>query len=334
MTEVDHTLCIAPMMTHTDRHFRYFLRLISRRVMLYTEMLTSAALIYGDTEKFLKYNPEELPLAIQIGGSNPGELARCAKMAEDAGYNEVNLNIGCPSARVQSGRIGACLMAEPRLVAECIAAMNSAAHIPVTVKTRIGIDNHDHYDDLREFIRLVSASGCKTFIIHARKAWLEGLSPRQNREVPPLRYEVVYRIKRDFPALEIVINGGFTSVEQIRKQYSFVDGVMIGRVVSNNPYMLAGVDEELFGTPTAVVSRRETLRRYMDYIEAELAQGSPLSHMTRHLFGLFQGKAGARAYRRYLGEAIYKPHAGIEVLEKAMQLGNSKKYGSSAESVG
>ena len=318
MNQPDRRICIAPMMTHTDRHFRYFLRLLSKHVMLYTEMVTSGALIHGDAVKLLKYNPEEHPLAIQLGGNNPQDLARCARMAADAGYDEVNLNIGCPSDRVQSGEFGACLMAKPELVAECVAAMQAAVAIPVTVKCRIGVDHQDSYEELHNFISLLANSGCGTFIIHARKAWLQGLSPRQNREVPPLQYDTVYRIKQEFQKLEIIINGGFTEINQIRSQFQHVDGVMIGRVVCNNPYILTAIEKDIFKNESQM-TRAEVLSIYSKYIARELQAGTPLSHTTRNILGIFHGQPGAREYRRYLSENIYRPGSGVEIIYQAMR---------------
>lgn len=320
MTQPDHKFCVAPMMTHTDRHFRYFLRLISPHVMLYTEMVTTATLIHGETKKYLAFDSSEHPLAIQLGGSVLEELKHCAILAEDAGFDEINLNVGCPSSRVQTGRIGACLMKEPELVAEGIAGMKAQVAIPVTVKTRIGIDDQDSYEDLSNFIHTVEEAGCHSFIIHARKAWLQGLSPRQNRDIPPLKYETVHRIKQDYPELEIIINGGFNTMEQIEEQYGHVDGVMVGRAICNNPYLLAKANKVIFADTTPNPSRNEILERYTEYVENELSQGTNFSHMTRHILGIFQGQAGARAYRRYLSENIHKPESGIEVIQQAKEL--------------
>ncbi|MBT7951691.1 MAG: tRNA dihydrouridine(20/20a) synthase DusA [Gammaproteobacteria bacterium] len=320
MSQINRKFCVAPMMTHTDRHFRYFLRLISKHVMLYTEMLTTGALIHGDKDYFLAYNQDEHPLALQLGGSDPDQLQQCTVMAENAGYDEVNLNVGCPSDRVQSGMFGACLMAHPSLVAECVEAMQTKASIPVTVKSRIGIDDNDSYEELVNFIQLVSNAGCKTFFIHARKAWLKGLSPRQNRELPPLKYETVYAIKKDFPDLEIIINGGITTVSQCIDHLQHVDGVMLGRAVCHNPYLLSTVDKEIYQQSGTVSSRHEILQQYIGYIESQLAQGIYLSHMSRHILGLFQGQQGARAYRRLLSEQAHKPGADIQVIKQAMQL--------------
>ncbi|HKK15925.1 MAG TPA: tRNA dihydrouridine(20/20a) synthase DusA, partial [Gammaproteobacteria bacterium] len=246
MTLPERKLAIAPMMDWTDRHCRSFMRIISKHILLYTEMVTSGAIIHGDRQKLLEFSEYEKPLALQVGGSHAEELARCAEFAEEAGFDEINLNVGCPSDRVQSGRFGACLMAEPGLVAECVSSMLAHTRLPVTVKTRLGIDDHDSYEYLCAFIQQVAASGCRTFILHARKAWLQGLSPRENREIPPLRYDTVYAVKKDFPELEIIINGGFTTLEQVKAQYRFVDGVMIGRAAYQNPYLLARVDRDIF----------------------------------------------------------------------------------------
>ena len=320
MSLISRKICVAPMMTHTDRHFRYFLRLLSRRVMIYTEMLTCGALIHGDKEYFLAYNKEEHPLALQLGGGDPVQLGQCASMAEDAGYDEVNLNIGCPSDRVQSGQFGACLMAQPNLVADCVQSMQSRISIPVTVKTRIGIDHRDSYEELVNFVQLVSEAGCRSIFIHARKAWLSGLRPRQNREVPPLKYDVVYAVKKDFPELEIIINGGISTLEQCKEHMRYVDGVMLGRAICHNPYLLANVDEEFFQQTGPAVSRHDILRQYLDYIESQLSQDIYLSHMSRHIIGLFNGQQGARAYRRLLSEEAHKPGAGVDIIEQAMQL--------------
>ncbi len=320
MSSISRKFCVAPMMTHTDRHFRYFLRLISHHVMLYTEMLTCGALIHGDKERFLTYNREEHPLALQLGGSDPLQLAHCTAMAEDAGYDEVNLNIGCPSDRVQSGRFGACLMAQPELVAECVQSMQTRVRIPVTLKTRIGIDHQDSYEELANFVQLVSEAGCRTICIHARKAWLSGLSPRQNREVPPLKYDVVYRVKQDFPELEVILNGGITTLQQCKEHMQHVDGVMLGRAICHNPYLLAEVDREIFHETRPVVSRHDVLRQYMDYIDSQLSKDVYLGHMSRHILGLFNGQQGARAYRRLLSEESHKPGAGVELIKQAMNL--------------
>ncbi len=319
LTKIDRKLCVAPMMTHTDRHFRFFLRLLSRHVMLYTEMMSTDALTYGNAERNLAFNPLEHPVGIQLGGSDSKQLLQCAKKAEAAGYDEINLNIGCPSNRVQSGQFGACLMAKPQHVAECIAMIQAEVKIPVTVKTRIGIDANDSYEYLENFISIVSTGGCNTFIIHARKAWLNGLSPRQNREIPPLKYEFVHRIKRNFANLEIVINGGFKKLSDIQDQYQYVDGVMVGRAICNNPYMLAEAEKKIFGNHIKP-SRHEVLQHYMCYMTEEIKKGHSLKHMSRHILGLYQGHVGAKAYRRFLSEHAHKPNSGIEVIKEAMNL--------------
>ena len=317
MTE--HRLCIAPMLDWTDRHERYFLRLISRHARLYTEMVTTGAVIHGDRHSLLDYDPAEHPLALQLGGSEPAVLAECARLAAAWGYDEVNLNLGCPSDRVQAGRFGACLMAEPDLVADCVAAMAAAVTLPVTIKSRIGIDEHDSYEELVRFVSIVAAAGCQVFIIHARKAWLQGLSPRENREIPPLRYEVVRQLKADFPALQIVLNGGITSLEQAAQQLLQLDGVMIGRAAYQNPYLLAEVDRRFFGDIRPPPSRRQIVTAFLPYVERQLARGVPLNAMTRHLLGLFQGRPGARAWRRYLSEQAHRRGAGVEVIEAALR---------------
>lgn len=316
---LNRKLSIAPMMAHTDRHFRYFMRIISPHALLYTEMITTGALIHGDRQRFLEHHADEYPLAIQLGGSDPTDLAICAVIAEEAGYDEVNLNVGCPSDRVQSGRFGACLMAEPELVAEGVAKMSQHVDIPVTVKTRIGIDDRDSYEELTAFINCVKQAGCNTFIIHARKAWLNGLSPKENREVPPLQYEIVYQLKKDFPDLDLIINGGFTTQDSILEQFEHVDGVMIGRAAYQNPYLLAEIEQLLFGIEMPLLSRNEILERFVDYIQQNLDAGIYLGHMTRHILGLFLGQPGARAYRRYISENSYKEGAGVEVVRIAME---------------
>lgn len=317
-TKVAHLLSTAPMMDWTDRHDRFFLRLISRRVLLYTEMITTGAILHGDRDRFLAFDPAERPLALQLGGAVPEELAICARLAAERGYDEVNLNVGCPSDRVQNARFGACLMAEPALVADCVFAMRSAASIPVTVKTRIGIDEQDSYDDLRAFVETVAAAGCTTFIIHARKAWLQGLSPKQNREVPPLHYERVYRLKQDFPALEIVINGGILTLDEAEAHLVHVDGVMIGRAAYQTPYILAEADRRFFGDDTAPPSREEVVLRLLPYVQAQMERGVPVKSITRHILGLFNGLPGARLWRRHLSEAAHRPGAGPEVIEQAL----------------
>lgn len=313
-----HRFCVAPMLEWTDRHCRYFHRLLSRQALLYTEMVTTGALLHGDAGRFLQYDPFEHPLALQLGGSDPDELASCAKLAAEFGYDEVNLNVGCPSDRVQNGRFGACLMAEPALVAECIAAMSNAAAIPVTVKSRIGIDERDSYQELAQFIATVAAAGCQTFIVHARKAWLSGLSPKENRELPPLRYGLVHQLKQDFPHLTIVINGGIVSLAQTTEQLRQVDGVMVGREAYHNPYLLADVDGSLFGVERARPTRHEVVARFIPYVQRQLAAGWRVHSMTRHILGLFHGQPGARSWRRYLSEHACRPGADESVILRAL----------------
>lgn len=310
-------LSVAPMMDWTDRHDRYFLRLFSRGIWLYTEMVTSAGIKRGDWRRLLAFDPAERPVAAQLGGSDPAELALAAQRVEELGYDEVNLNVGCPSDRVQSGRFGACLMAEPQLVAECVAAMRAVVQIPVTVKARIGIDELDSYEHLHHFIGTVAQAGCEVFIVHARKAWLNGLSPKQNREIPPLRYDVVHQVKRDFPQLEISLNGGVLNLDQAETQLAQVDGVMIGRAAYQDPMILADVDRRFYGTNTAAVTREAVIDQLIPYIEREMASGCQFKHISRHILGLYQGVPGARAWRRVLSENAHKPHAGVELLREA-----------------
>ena len=310
---------IAPMLDWTDRHCRYFHRLLSRHALLYTEMVTTGAILYGNQQQHLQFSPEEQPLALQLGGSNPADLATCAKIGADFGYNEINLNVGCPSDRVQNGRFGACLMAEPALVADCVAAMRAVVDIPVTVKSRIGIDDRDYYPELQDFIAASRAAGCQTFIIHARKAWLSGLSPKQNREIPPLRYDVVFQLKQDFPDLNIILNGGITSLTAAQEHLKQVDGVMLGREAYHNPYLLAEVDALLFNDPQPLKSRRDVILALLPYVEMQLRQGVRLHSIGRHLLGLFHGVDGARAWRRHLSENASKPGADAQVLLDALE---------------
>lgn len=317
---IDRTVCVAPMMARTDRHFRYLVRLITPRAMLYTEMVTTGALLRGDTRTLLQFHPAEHPVALQVGGSDPVDMARCAREAAARGFDEINVNVGCPSDRVQTGRFGACLMAEPRLVAECVTAMRDAAPLPVSVKTRVGIDDLDRFDDLRNFVDTVASRGCTVFIVHARKAWLKGLSPKENRNVPPLRYDRVYRLKAAFPELEIVLNGGVSSMEQCAEHLKHLDGVMLGREAYRNPYVLAGAGRSLFGENAPPPTRHAVAHRYLAYASEQLAQGVPLNHLTRHMTGLFQGLPGARAWRRHLSEHACRRGAGLEVVETALDL--------------
>jgi tRNA-dihydrouridine synthase A len=307
------------MLDWTDRHCRYLLRLISSHALLYTEMVTTGAILKGDRARFLAHDSCEHPVALQLGGSDPAALAECAHIGEDCGYDEINLNVGCPSDRVQSGRFGACLMAEPELIAECVAAMRNKVAVPVTVKTRIGIDNNDSYESLTGFIGKVMAAGCDTFIIHARKAYLQGLSPKENRSVPPLKYDYAYRIKQEFPQLEIVLNGGITDLDSAVAHLGLVDGVMLGRAVYHNPYLLADVDQRFFNTTRTIPGRDEIVRQMLPYIDRELNAGTPLKHITRHMLGLFQGMPGARHWRRHLSMHATRSGANCEVILDALE---------------
>ena len=309
---------VAPMLDWTDRHCRYFHRLLSGQTLLYTEMITTGAILFGKGN-YLAYSQQEQPVALQLGGSDPQTLAECAKRAEELGYNEVNLNAGCPSDRVQNGRFGACLMAEPELVADCVKAMKSAVSIPVTVKTRIGIDDSDSYEFLQRFIQIVSEQGgCDNFTLHARKAWLSGLSPKENREIPPLDYPRVYQVKQDFPHLTVSINGGIKTLNEAKAHLMHVDGVMMGREAYQNPGILAEVDRELFGTRTDAPDVVSVIEAMYPYIEHELSQGTYLGHITRHMLGIFQGIPGARQFRRHLSENAHKAGADVEVLRQAL----------------
>ena len=315
---INRAFSVAPMLDWTDRHDRYFLRLISKHVLLYTEMVTTGAILHGDRERYLAFNEEEHPVVLQLGGSNPDDLASCAKIAEQYAYDEVNLNVGCPSDRVKSGRFGACLMATPKIVAECVAAMNSVVSIPVTVKHRIGIDDHDSWDELCEFVETVSASGCDAFIVHARKAWLQGLSPKENRSIPPLKYDVVHKLKKTYPQNSFIINGGFLTLETAKQQLDFVDGVMMGREAYHNPYILSQVDKIFFNDDVPQLDRRGVLESLYPYIEKELIAGTRLHAITRHILGLFNSFPGARSWRRYISENATKTGAGIEVVQQAL----------------
>ena len=305
------------MMDYTDRHDRYFLRLFAPDVLLYTEMITAAAIMHGDINYLLGYNHSEHPLSLQLGGSDPAMLAESASIGESFGYDEINLNVGCPSPRVSSGRFGACLMYEPELVAQCLSAMRAKIKIPVTVKCRIGVDDQDSYQQLCHFIQIVADAGCETFIVHARKAWLKGLSPKQNREVPPLRYDVVRQIKQDFPQLKIILNGGITSVADVKENLVWADGVMIGRAAYSNPYLLADIQSEVFASKNTL-SRHEIIEKFIPYVENQLQAGVRLSSMTRHILGLFQNIPGAAAWRRYLSQESHKKNAGVNVIREAL----------------
>lgn len=316
---INRRFCVAPMLDWTDRHCRYFYRLMSRHALLYTEMVTTGAILQGDEHRHLQFSQEEHPVALQLGGSNPQDLARCAIVAERYGYAEVNLNVGCPSDKVQNGRFGACLMVDPSLVAECVAAMQDAVSIPVTVKSRIGIDDRDSYEELTDFIVTVAGAGCKTFIVHARKAWLTGLSPKENRDIPPLRYDVVYQLKQDFPQLDIIINGGITSLDASRQLLGHVDGVMLGREVYHNPYILSKVDAELFGDVYPIKSRQEVVFALVPYVQQQMHCGVRFNSISRHVLGLFHGVGGARAWRRHISENATKPGADEQVLLRALE---------------
>lgn len=317
--QIDRRLSIAPMMDHTDKHFRYFMRLLSKHAVLYTEMITTGALIHGDRKRFLDFNQIEHPLAIQLGGNNPVDLAECAHIAESEGYDEVNLNIGCPSDRVQNGQFGACLMSNTELVSDCVNKIQSTVKVPVTVKTRIGIDDQDSYEFLENFIETVSEAGCNTFIIHARKAILSGLSPKQNREIPPLNYERVHKIKQQFPSLNITINGGFTELAQIKSQLDHVDGVMVGRAAYQNPFMLVRADKLLYEADSPLQTREEILGKFKDYAVEQIDRGFNIKSLTRHIIGLYQGQSGARQYRRMLSDAIPKNINAFQFLDKVIQ---------------
>lgn len=312
---------VAPMMDVTDRHCRFFLRLLAPGVRLYTEMITAQAILRGDRARLLAFDPAEHPVALQLGGHEPRELAEAARAGAAAGYDEVNLNVGCPSDRVRDGRFGACLMAEPGLVADCVAAMAEAAAVPVTVKTRIGIDDRDDYGFLAGFVARVAAAGCGTFIVHARKAILAGLSPHENRTIPPLRHEVVHRLKAEFPALTVIVNGGITTLDGIAEQLTRVDGVMLGRKAAEDPYFLTQVQERFLGGagPAGAPDRAEVVRRMQAYAEREAARGVRLHHVTRHMLGLYHGRPGARRWRRFMSERAGRPDATPELLERSLE---------------
>ena len=315
---MEHRFSVAPMMDWTDRHCRFFHRILTRRARLYTEMVTTGAIVHGPRARLLAFDPAEHPVALQLGGSEPADLAACARIAEDLGYDEVNLNIGCPSERVQKGAFGACLMREPGLVGACVAEMRAAVRIPVTVKCRIGVDDQDPCDALFGFVDKVARAGCETFVVHARKAWLKGLSPKDNRDIPPLDYDLVYTLKRERPDLTVIINGGITTLDEAKTHLGHVDGVMMGRAAYQSPWLLAEVDSTLFAAPRPVATRRAAVEAFMPYMARELQNGTPLNAMTKHLLGLFNGLPGARAFRRHLSENAVKPGAGFAVVETAL----------------
>ena len=305
-----HTASIAPMMQYTDMHDRYLLRLISKKVFLYTEMVTTGAILYGKCFHQLEFNKEEHPVAIQLGGSDVDDLVKSAKIAEDYGYDEINLNVGCPSDRVQKGRFGACLMLEPGHVAECLNAMQINVKVPVTIKCRLGVDHHEDYEFLYNFVNIVQDAGIKHFIIHARNGILKGLSPRQNRHIPPLKYEYVYQLKKDFPNLNITINGGIKTIAECKEHLRYVDGVMIGRAAYENPFLIKDIDTELYGIESNVNSKKSILNQYLDYVEDKLQEGHDLSRMMKHLFGLSRGDKFAKTFRIKILEVIKKESLG------------------------
>jgi tRNA-dihydrouridine synthase A len=292
------------MMDWTDKHCRYFYRLISKNVQLYTEMITTKAILRGDKNRLLDFNAIENPLVLQLGGSDPKEMAACALIAQDWGYDEVNINVGCPSDRVLSGSFGACLMKEPNLVAQCVESMTDKCEIPVTVKHRIGIDDMESYDELSDFVFQISNKGCQHFIVHARKAWLKGLSPKENRTIPPLNYSWVYQLKKDFPPLKITINGGIESCEDVKKHLELVDGVMMGRSIYHNPFLLREIDKTIFDENNSLIDREQILKKYMTYIEKQSQNGVPIRSMTRHILGIYHGEANAKLFRRLLSGKI------------------------------
>ena len=318
---IDRRFSIAPMMDCSDRHSRYFLRLFSQNMLLYTEMVTAAAILHGDRDRLLGFSPEEHPLAVQLGGSDPEQLYRAAQICNDYGYDEINLNCGCPSDRVQSGSFGACLMREPALVADCVAALKSANSLPVTVKHRTGIDQQQDYDTFAAFAAAQIDAGAEALIVHARNAWLQGLNPKQNREIPPLKYDWVYRLKQDFPGQQIIINGGIKTLAACLEHLQQVDGVMLGREPYHNPWILHNVDAVIFAQqPRQGFSRIAMLHRVYPYIEQQLSRGIPLSRVVRHLLGLFNGEPNARRWRRFISENAYRKSAGIETLYQAERL--------------
>lgn len=314
-----HRFCVAPMIDWTDRHCRYFHRILSPDARLYSEMIVASAILRGDADYLLGFHAAEHPLVLQLGGSDPKQLAAAARIGTEFGYDEINLNVGCPSGKVQSGRFGACLMAEPELVAECLSAMQGAVSVPVTVKHRLGIDEQDTGARLDRFVAAQQRAGCQTLIVHARKAWLKGLDPKQNREIPPLDHQRVYALKRDFSELNIVLNGGIENLEAAKAHLDHLDGVMLGRAAYQNPYLLAGVGGSLFGSATPPISRRAAVEAMLDYMEDHLAAGGRLHHITRHMLGLYHGRPGARIWRQRLSVGAGGKDAGAEFVRAAMQ---------------
>ena len=317
---LDRRFCVAPMIDVTDRHYRFLARLLSQHALLFTEMITTGAILNGDQDYLLSYTPQEHPLVLQLGGSNIDELAQCARIGEGYGYDEINLNVGCPSDKVQNHMIGACLMAHPKLVTDCMQAMIEAVDIPVTIKHRIGIDDVDDYDVLAGFVDQVSQSGCDTFIVHARNAILKGLSPKQNREIPPLQYDKVYRLKADFPHLEIIINGGIDNIADCHEHLNQLDGVMLGRAANHNSALLTHIDQQLFNCTLPIPERRQAALTYFTYMQTQHEQGTSLHHMSGHIMGLFQGLPGARALRRHISDNIHGSSANIQVMYDALNL--------------
>ncbi len=320
--DFNRRLSIAPMLDCTDRHERYFLRLLSKHILLYSEMVTTNALLHTDPDQFLRHQEFEYPAVLQLGGSNPADLAKCSKMVEESGFQEVNLNCGCPSDRVQNGNFGASLMKDRNLVADCFKAMQDAVSIPVSIKCRIGVDKFDSWEFFRDFIGTIADVGCRVFIIHARKAWLKGLSPKENREVPPLNYDTVHRLKAEMPQLNISINGGIKTLDQTLEQLQDLDGVMVGREAYENPWFLRDADERIFDDTSAAKpeSRKALLEAYLPYVEMESARGTPATILVRHIYGLFNGKPGARKFRQYLGENAPKTNNPAEMIRRAMDL--------------
>ena len=318
MKELNHTFSVAPMMDWSDRHCRFFHRVMTRRSLLYTEMVTAEAVLHGKREYLLGFSPAEHPIALQLGGSDAAKLAQAAAIGEQWGYDEINLNVGCPSDRVQEGRFGACLMAEPQLVADCVGAMRARVNVPVTVKCRIGIDEQDSERDFQTFIDTVAAAGCTVFIVHARKAWLKGLSPKENREVPPLDYGRVHRLKLARPELTVVLNGGLDTLAAAGAHGAGLDGVMLGRAAYQTPWLLAGVDAAFYGNAPSALTRHDVVEAMIPYIAEHLARGGRLNNVVRHMLGLFHGEPGARAFRRILSEEAVKSGAGVDVLRRAL----------------
>ena len=314
---MNRKVCVAPMMDCTDRHERFFLRLISKNVLLYTEMIVSEAISRGDKKKLLSFNLNEKPLALQVGGSSPVLLAEAAKTGEDFGYDEINLNLGCPSKKVEKNKFGACLMKEPNLVADCLNKMQSVCKLPITIKTRIGYDDVEDYENLYKFIEILKKTGIKTFIIHARKAILGKFTPKQNLNIPPLKYDVVYRLKKDFPKEEIIINGGITSTEQIKEHLKMVDGVMMGRSIYHSPYLLADIEREIFNNEN-ILSRREVMESLVPYVKEETKKGTRLNQIMRHTLGLFHGQAGSSFWKRYLSENMCVRDADVKKIDHIM----------------